>query len=67
VWAFGDPRGEIGEQSLGVGERLFIAIPDKLEVQFAYAACGISKLMRTSGLCRIEDSFSSDAGRRHAA
>jgi hypothetical protein len=22
--------------------------------EFAYAACGISKLMRTSGLCRIE-------------
>lgn len=34
---------------------------------FGYAACGITKLMRTSGLRRIEDTLSSEVGRGRAA
>ena len=32
-----------------------------------YAACGITTIMRSSGLCRIEDTFSSEVAPPHAA
>jgi hypothetical protein len=62
-----DSGGEILDQLPGGFEAVARFDVVELVDEFAYAACGISKLMRTSGLCRIEERLFSKDGSRDAA